>query len=103
MSALYSLCNTRLSCPHLVRAIDELEASGGINSVNKDIADESSPRSLTLRDSFREANVVWREVRELTMDDRDRAAAAKIMGEDGYNSMMKSGIIGYFNSWIVIL
>lgn len=114
----------RLSCPHLVKAIDELESEGGITRLNSyltnqaildevveeegveveveereerktdNINSEEYKMNANLRESFLGVNKAWKQIRLATMSDDDRAVAIDYLGEEGATQMINSGIIG---------
>ena len=85
----------RLSCPHLVKAIDELEASGGLEEMNTLLANEREDGKY-LRSSFFKVNAVWGAVRRVIMDEEDIQVAQNHLGTTGASKLINSGIIGKF-------
>lgn len=79
----------RLSCPLLVKAIDEWEASGGIEEMNTALK-----RDLSLKQSFMAANEVWRDIRRHSVSESQEKQIMSVIGERGMRSFMESGIIG---------
>lgn len=84
----------RLSCPHLVKAIDELEADGGIDDINAILQSQSSETGQKYCESFSESNTAWRAIRKVLCSPDDLRAAEKVLGIEGCASMMNSGLIG---------
>ena len=84
----------RLSCPHLVKAIDEMEAAGGIEDVNVRLQSHSSELEKQYRNSFLSANVAWKSIRAQLCSPEDLVVATEVLGAKGCENMMGSGIIG---------
>ncbi len=86
----------RLSCPHLVKAIDDLEDNGGIGIVNRQLIASQKDDELaeSLRDSFLAVNRAWADIRACTMSDNDIKVAESYLGVEGAKNMINSGIIG---------
>ena len=86
----------RLSCPHLVKAVDELEKKGGIENFNSRLNASGDEDELaeTLRESFLHANKAWANIKAVTMSKADMKAAETYLGKEGADTMVKSGIIG---------
>lgn len=80
--------NLRLTCPHLVKAIDEWEDDGGIEQVNEDMKNNAE-----LRSSFSAVNQFWNEVKLEMMSPTDHDIVKQRLG-DGYRHFVESGIIG---------
>lgn len=84
----------RLSCPHLVKAIDEMEATGGIEGVNDSLQSQSSELGKQYRNSFLSANTAWKSIRAQLCTPEDSIVATEVLGAKGFGNMMESGIIG---------
>ena len=86
----------RLSCPHLVKAIDELEEEGGIEAINGHLIAASDEDDLAepLRQSFLHVNKAWGTIRAKTMSSGDVQVAESYLGKEGATTMINSGIIG---------
>lgn len=82
----------RLSCPHLVQAVDELEAEGGLDYFDAKLLEE--PSDGVLRTSFNDTNQAWIAIRKDTVSDSDRKYVDSYLGVEGAESFMESGIIG---------
>lgn len=82
----------RLGCPHLVKAIDELEAEGGLDYFDAKILEE--PEDGVLRTSFSETNQAWISIRKDTVSESDRKYIDGYLGIEGAEFFMESGIIG---------
>jgi hypothetical protein len=78
----------RLTCPHLVKAIDEYEAAGGIDEFNQEL--RSNP---AWQEDFRRTNAVWRAARSDMMDSKD-LEHVNIALDDKAHVFLDSGIIG---------
>lgn len=79
----------RLSCPLLVKGIDEYEADGGIEHFNAMLAKNES-----LRENFNRVNYAWRDIKILTTTPEQRRRIVTLFGEDGAENILNSGIIG---------
>lgn len=82
----------RLSCPHLVQAVDELEAEGGLDYFDAKLQEE--PADGVLRTSLNDTNHAWIAIRKDTVSIADRMFADAYLGIEGAESFMASGIIG---------
>lgn len=82
----------RLSCPHLVKAVDEFEAEGGLDTFDSMLANEAEDG--TLRSSFHSANLAWIAIRKDSVSTKDRDYMQKKLGIEGSKFLMESGIIG---------
>ena len=82
----------RLSCPHLVKAVDEMEADGALVDFDAKLADEE--QGAALRDSFMSTNLAWRTIRRTAVTEEDREYMDKKLGIEGTKFLMESGIIG---------
>ena len=79
----------RLSCPFLVKAIDEWEAKGGIEELNAALSETGD-----LRESFVLANQAWQEIRGNSVSHEQKEYVVSIIGAKGLHNFMDSGIIG---------
>lgn len=90
----------RLSCPHLIKAIDELEAEGGLVEMNEKLAEEKEAKTVEekseqiLRTSFFRVNSAWSRIRQAVMSEVDEKIAIAYLGPEGARRMIGSGIIG---------
>jgi hypothetical protein len=82
----------RLSCPHLVKAVDEVEAEGGLDSFDSKLAMEAEDG--VLRSSFNSTNLAWIAIRNDAVSLKDRDYVQKKLGIEGTKFLMESGIIG---------
>lgn len=84
----------RLVCPHLVKAVDELEKQdiGGINYFDKKLEDEQE--GLKLRENFAETNLAWLQIRSKAVTPEDTEIMKQTLGENGADNALNSGIIG---------
>lgn len=86
----------RLSCPHLVRAVDKLEADGGVVKFDKILqAKESNPIQVKLKESFLKLNDTWNKILNDLMTDFTRKLAERnflVLGT--YQRFFDSGFIG---------
>ena len=80
--------NLRLTCPYLVKAIDEWEGQGAIELINNDMKNDPE-----LQASFSAINAFWNEVKLEQMTQSDHDLARKQLKE-GYTHFVNSGIIG---------
>jgi hypothetical protein len=82
----------RLSCPHLVKAVDEYEiAGGGIKFFNDLMA---MPENEQLRENFVATNYRWKAIREASISAREEEVICEKLGQHGKDQFMNSGIIG---------
>eukprot|EP00596_Hydrurales_sp_CCMP1899_P000823 CAMPEP_0119034520 /NCGR_PEP_ID=MMETSP1177-20130426/1503_1 /TAXON_ID=2985 /ORGANISM="Ochromonas sp, Strain CCMP1899" /LENGTH=309 /DNA_ID=CAMNT_0006991999 /DNA_START=160 /DNA_END=1089 /DNA_ORIENTATION=+ len=84
----------RLSCPHLVKAVDEYERQGALDEFDALVADYDSKQGEMLRSSFGTVNEAWRDIKMAAVTPGDLVMMNKKLGQDGANSLMNSGIIG---------
>ena len=82
----------RLSCPHLVKAVDEMESDGALVDFDAKLADDVE--GLSLRISFNDTNLAWRSIRQSSVTVQDREYMDKKLGLEGTKFLMDSGIIG---------
>ena len=82
----------RLSCPHLVKAVDVVEAEGGLDSFDSKLANEAEDGLL--RSSFNSTNLTWISIRKDAVSMKDRDYVQKKLGIEGSKFLMESGIIG---------
>jgi hypothetical protein len=82
----------RLSCPHLVKAVDELEKEGALDHFDGKLAKEEEGR--VLRASFSDTNEAWRSIRKEAVTEQDRQTMNDRLGKEGAKHLMESGIIG---------
>ena len=82
----------RLSCPHLVKSVDEMESDGALNDFDAKLANEET--GVHLRDSFMDTNLAWRAIRETAVSVEDRLYMDEKLGIEGSKFLMESGIIG---------
>ena len=83
----------RLSCPHLVKEIDRIEARGAIQRIDARLANEPA-----LQANFAETNAAWRTIRNMAVTAEDRTAMEAALGAQGTRNLMESGIIGCMNT-----
>lgn len=81
--------NLRLTCPHLVKKIDEMEKDGAIALVNDSVAVDDN-----LKDSFNSINDAWEQFRKVLLSKEDIRRMEWIKGEKTTAHMLESGIIG---------
>lgn len=108
---LYSSGMIRLSCPHLVKAIDKFEIAGkGIEYFNNILQSNiglKSKSSLSqfnktevidlgheLRSNFLSTNKAWQDLRVDSITDAERAEIQSHLGVEGGNKLLNAGIIG---------
>ena len=82
----------RLSCPHLVKAVDVIEAEGGLDYFDSKLASEAEDG--VLRSSFNSTNLAWMAIRNDAVSSKDRDYVQKKLGIEGTKFLMESGIIG---------
>ena len=89
----------RLSCPHLVKEIDRIEGEGAIIALDATLAlSPSSSSSASLRSNFEETNAAWKTIRNAAVTEKDRDVIVQMLGLEGSNNLMNSGIIGCTNT-----
>ena len=88
----------RLSCPHLVKEIDRIEGEGAITALDATLASSSSSSSTSLRSNFEEINADWKAIRNAAVTQKDRDVMVQMLGLEGSNNLMDSGIIGCTNT-----
>jgi hypothetical protein len=79
----------RLTCPHLVKEIDALEASGGITAMNSALAWRDD-----LKDNYKNTNEVWSAVRNDATNEKESDYVEEVLGPEGKKHFFESGIIG---------
>jgi hypothetical protein len=79
----------RLSCPLLVKHIDEWEAQGGIEYMNLLLT-----KTEDLKRDFVETNKSWRKIKLSCVTNEQIEVVKKSFGEDGAYNILNSGIIG---------
>eukprot|EP00568_Trieres_chinensis_P005004 CAMPEP_0183295884 /NCGR_PEP_ID=MMETSP0160_2-20130417/3669_1 /TAXON_ID=2839 ORGANISM="Odontella Sinensis, Strain Grunow 1884" /NCGR_SAMPLE_ID=MMETSP0160_2 /ASSEMBLY_ACC=CAM_ASM_000250 /LENGTH=311 /DNA_ID=CAMNT_0025457423 /DNA_START=30 /DNA_END=962 /DNA_ORIENTATION=+ len=93
----------KLTCPHLVRAVDALEDEGGIDALNERVNISPLPgeeKGLNgdgkwLREAVSEAHQVHARVRrEMLSSDEDVAFLQNKLGEEGSLFFLDSGVAG---------
>lgn len=82
----------RLTCPYLVKAIDELEAQSGVQRVNQLVA--NTPEYSDYKENFHKANATWQRIREETTSPTHREVAEVQLGPKSARRMFESGLIG---------
>lgn len=88
----------RLSCPHLVKAVDAFEMDedkrvGAIKVFNAKLTSDSND-GADLRSNFLQTNTAWKEIRQDAVSVDDVALMNKVLGEKGATNLLYSGIIG---------
>lgn len=80
----------KLSCPLLVRAVDQLEDEGCIAQFNKRVED-----SRKLQDAMRDAHKVHAKIRMVLLDTEDQRQALKLrLGDQGADFFLSAGVAG---------
>ena len=79
----------RLTCPYLVKAIDEWEADGAIESFNSLLEGRGD-----LRDNFDATNKAHAQLRSASVTPLEREVIDRKLGKEGAAHLMGSGIIG---------
>lgn len=83
----------RLSCPHLVKAVDNYERNGGIESFNS-ILNEDNEQGKTLRSNFQDINLSWQRIRKQALTNEETEFLNSQLGTVKANNLINSGIIG---------
>lgn len=89
----------RLSCPLLVQAIDDWEATGGVREMSdwlmqNDRTEDSNNEVNWKQKGYRQANEMQRRIREELISSEDKQQLVKRLGEYNANKFMDSGIAG---------
>lgn len=79
----------RLSCPHLVKAVDKFEDEGGIDEFNSQLN-----ANMTLQSEFLAINNAWAAIRTTSTSETDRTKIRAVLGKETELQLMTSGIIG---------
>lgn len=83
----------RLSCPHLVKAVDEYESNGGIDYFNQMLR-EDSEQGAKLRSNFQDINDSWSRIRSRAITDQEKKLLEDQLGSAKTENLINSGIIG---------
>lgn len=78
----------RLTCPNLVKEIDEYEGAGAVKSFNVDIATQAD-----VSINYKQVNRDWRKIRSVCMTDVEKQFVRDKLGSDSEH-FFSSGIIG---------
>jgi len=81
----------RLTCPHLVKAIDEWEADGAIDDFNARLEEDGA-----MRDNFAATNAAHKELRNhpSAISAAERGVIMAKLGDEVGSNLINSGIIG---------
>lgn len=79
----------RLTCPHLVKAIDELEADQGVQKYNAILSIDEE-----LKENFKETMKEWNNILKSVLTEEDIARFRKDFGDDYLNLFLNLGFIG---------
>jgi len=80
----------RLSCPHLVKEIDEWESEGAIEYINGLLEKDDGP----LKSNFNQTNMEHAKIRSLAVSEEEKEMMVDKVGSAGAQHLMGSGIIG---------
>jgi hypothetical protein len=78
----------RLSCPHLVKAIDEYEKEGAVQSFNNNIVNHSD-----IQNNFIEIQKKWQNIKS-NLSHKDKEYIERLLGPAHTQYFLTSGIIG---------
>jgi hypothetical protein len=86
----------KLSCPLLVRAIDQLEDEGCIAQMNAKLVESKNVENTTkLQEAMREAHQVHAQVRLALLDtDEQRLVLQQRLGDQGADFFLLAGVAG---------
>jgi hypothetical protein len=82
----------RLTCPHLVKLIDEIEAQGGVEDFNVRISDQAR-----VRKNFAHVNDQWRLIKRASINEEEKEYIENKL-HDKAEDFLNSGIIGIRSS-----
>ena len=82
----------RLTCPHLVKLIDDIERDGGVKKYNERIRNQEDVLS-----NFENVNEAWRIIKQKIISEEERQCVKDRLGIQS-NAFFDSGIIGIMNS-----
>ena len=83
----------RLTCPLLVKAIDDYEDNGGIREINLEVAENPS-----LKINFAETNAAWINIRRECMTPSDVALVKQRYGDNFDQLCGEAGILGLMST-----
>lgn len=87
----------RLSCPHLIKAVDHLEAKGGLQRFDK-LLQSDSPRGEEYRENFLKVNDTWNKIFNDLMTDFMRDLGLKFLEKfktsESFKYFLDTGFIG---------
>lgn len=78
----------RLTCPHLVKLIDEIEGRGGVQAYNKNISSRND-----VKNNFAHVNEQWRLIKRASISDEEEKFIHMKL-KDKADDFLTSGIIG---------
>ena len=91
----------RLSCPHLVKAIDRFEfEQKGIEKINSTLSidgiidQDNAEQKRILRANFLETNQIWKKIRISLLPEEKKKEIHEKLGNKAGDSLINSGIIG---------
>eukprot|EP00619_Florenciella_sp_RCC1007_P000549 CAMPEP_0205907432 /NCGR_PEP_ID=MMETSP1325-20131115/2544_1 /ASSEMBLY_ACC=CAM_ASM_000708 /TAXON_ID=236786 /ORGANISM="Florenciella sp., Strain RCC1007" /LENGTH=321 /DNA_ID=CAMNT_0053273525 /DNA_START=86 /DNA_END=1051 /DNA_ORIENTATION=+ len=82
----------RLTCPHLVAAVDEFEAEGGVASMNRELV--GGARGPEWQEALQGINDAHRQLRRALTSEAEAERVKERFGEAGAESFFNSGIAG---------
>ncbi len=78
----------RLTCPHLVREIDQLEREGSVKKYNENLTNKPE-----IIEDFLQSHETWRTIRKLAMNEEE-VSFVQTKLQDRANDVFESGLIG---------
>lgn len=91
----------RLSCPHLVKAIDRFEfEQNGIEKINNTLSIDGNvdkdnfEEKRILRENFLETNTIWKNMRISLLPEEKKKEIRGKLGDKAADALINSGIIG---------
>jgi len=84
----------RLSCPHLVKAVDKLEDEGGIERFDKLLQDHENLQSDELVENFSKVNNTWNQIFNDLLTDFMRKLGFERFKDEPFKFLFDTGFIG---------
>ena len=85
----------RLTCPHLVKAVDRLEAKGGLERFDQLLNDKDNPQSIELKENFLQVNNTWNKIfNDLVTDFIRTLGLESFCKRESFKNLFNTGFIG---------
>ena len=78
----------RLTCPHLVQLIDEIEGEGGVKLYNESVVNQNE-----VQHNFAHVNAQWRLIKHAAITSEEKVYIEEKL-QDKAEDFLNSGIIG---------